>query len=51
MNDKVIKVIGIAASVIGVAASVATSWANEKTLDNKIATKVSEALTKVSNED
>jgi hypothetical protein len=51
MNNKLVKVIGLAASVVGVVASVATNWANEKKLDDKIAGKVSEALANLKNED
>ena len=51
MNDKLVKIIGIAASVVGVAASIATNWANDKKLDEKIASKVSEAVTDLSNKD
>lgn len=47
MNNKLIKVIGIAASAIGVVATITTNWVNEKNLDNKIDAKVLEALTKI----
>ena len=52
MNGKVIKAIGIGASVIGAVASVAGSWATKKETDDKIAEQVTkavaEALTKES---
>lgn len=51
MNNKLVKVIGIAASVVGVVASVATNWANEKKLDDKIAGKVAEAVANLKKED
>lgn len=51
MNNNLVKIIGIAASVVGVAASIATNWANEKKLDDKIASKVSEAVTNLTNKD
>lgn len=47
MSNKLIKVIGIAASAIGVVATITTNWVNEKNLDNKIDAKVLEALTKI----
>ena len=45
MNGKVIKIIGVAASVIGAAATVAGNWATSKQTDETIAKKVSEAVT------
>jgi hypothetical protein len=44
MNGKVIKVIGFVATVVGLGASLVTDWVNDKKLDDKINTKVSEAL-------
>lgn len=52
MNNKLVKIIGITSSVVGVAASVAASWVNDKKLDEKIASKVSEAVaSKLSKQD
>lgn len=48
MNIKLIKVIGVAASVIGAVASVAGNLATEKMTEVKIAEKVAEALKKES---
>lgn len=48
MNSNLVKIIGIAASTVGVVASIATNWANEKKLDDKIASKVVEAVTNLS---
>lgn len=48
MDGKVIKIIGVAASVIGAAATLASNWASEKQTDGKIAEKVAEALAKAS---
>lgn len=48
MNNKLIKVMGIAASAIGVVATITMNWVNEKNLDNKITEKVAEALAKAS---
>ena len=44
MNGKMIKVIGVAASIIGAAATVAGNWASEKNADAKIGEKVAEAV-------
>lgn len=45
MNIKVIKIIGVVASVGGAALSLLGGWAADKQLDAKITDKVSEALT------
>lgn len=44
MNIKVIKIIGMVASVAGAAASLVASWAGEKQQEAKIAEKVAEAM-------
>lgn len=44
MNSKIIKVLGLAASVIGVTATLLSDWVNEKKMDEKIDEKVNEAL-------
>lgn len=44
MNNKTVKIIGVAASVIGAVATLASNWAGEKQTDAKIAEKVAEAL-------
>ena len=44
MNSKVIKVIGFVATVVGLGASLVTDWVNDKKLDDKVSTKVSEVL-------
>lgn len=46
MNGKIIKIIGIAATVIGMGATLVTDWVNDKKVDEKIEEKVNEALTK-----
>ena len=51
MNSKLVKIIGIAASTVGVVASIATNWANEKKLDDKISDKVAEAVANLSNKE
>lgn len=45
-KSKMIKVLGLAATVIGVAATLVTDWVNEQKMDEKIEEKVNEALTK-----
>lgn len=51
MNNKLVKIIGAVSGVVGIVASIATNWSNEKQLDAKIASKVAEAVTKISKED
>ena len=41
---KLVKIIGVVATILGVVATLADKWVGEKTLDNKIAEKVAEAL-------
>ena len=53
-NLKVIKIVGLGASLLGAAASLVASWAGEKQQDAKIAEKVAEAvanLTEATNEE
>lgn len=45
-KSKLIKVLGLAATVIGVAATLVTDWVNEQKMDEKIEEKVNEALIK-----
>ena len=47
MNEKTIKVIGIAATIIGTAMSLVSSWVDEKKTDEKIEKKVKEAFAKM----
>lgn len=44
MNGKIIKVIGLIATVAGVGVNLVTDWVNEKRMDEKIEEKVNEAL-------
>ena len=46
MNIKAVKIISSVLTLAGVAISLATNVLGEKLLDNKIETKISEALTK-----
>lgn len=45
-KSKLIKVLGLTATVIGVAATLVTDWVNEQKMDEKIEEKVNEALAK-----
>lgn len=46
MNGKIIKIIGLAATVIGLGANLVTDWADEQKMNDKIDEKVNEALAK-----
>lgn len=46
MNDKLIKIFGIAATVMGISATLISDWVNNKKMDYKIEQKVIEALKK-----
>lgn len=46
ITGKLIKVLGIAATVVGMGATLLTDWVNEKKMDEKIEEKVNEALAK-----
>ena len=47
MDSKLIKILGIAATVIGMGATLVTDWVNDKKIDGKLEEKVIEALTKM----
>lgn len=46
MDGKLIKILGIAATVVGMSATLLTDWVNDKKTDEKIEEKVKEALAK-----
>lgn len=46
MNSKLIKILGIAATVIGMGATLITDWVSDKKMDEKIEEKVNEAFAK-----
>lgn len=50
MNNNMIKIIGIAATVLGVCAQLVSGWVDDKKMDEKINNAVDEALTKRENE-
>ncbi len=47
MNDKLIKILGIATTAMGLSATLLTDWLNDKKMDKKIEQKVIEAFTKI----
>ena len=51
MNIKVIKLIGIGATLLGAGASLVASWASEKQQDATISEKVAKAVSEVLNAD
>lgn len=51
MSGKLIKVLGLTATVIGMGATLITDWVNERKMDEKIEEKVNEALSKVDEEE
>lgn len=51
ITRKLIKVLGIAATVVGMGATLLTDWVNEKKMDEKIEEKVNEALAKKDEEE
>ena len=47
MNSKMIKAIGMAATIIGIGVNLLTDWVDEQKMDEKIEAKVNEALAKI----
>ena len=46
MNSKMIKAIGMAATIIGIGVNLLTDWVDEQKMEEKIEAKVNEALAK-----
>lgn len=46
MNSKIIRIIGLAATVIGLGANLINVWADEQKMNEQIDKKVNEALAK-----
>ncbi len=44
INGKMVKILGIAATVVGMGATLLTDWVNDKKMDEKIIKKINEAL-------
>jgi len=47
INGKMVKILGIVATVVGMGATLLTDWVNEKKMDEKISQKITEALAKI----
>ena len=43
-NEKMIKILGIVATVAGMSATLLTNWVDDKKMDEKIIKKINEAL-------
>ena len=50
INEKMVKILGILATVVGIGATLLTDWVNEKKMDEKINEKINEALANRENE-
>lgn len=50
-SNKMIKILGFAATLIGAAATVLSNWVDDKKMDEKIEEKVNEALAKQNDEE
>lgn len=50
MDMKMIKVVGYACTSLGVITTVVGAWVDEKKIDDTIATKVAEAISKIKSE-
>lgn len=50
INGKIVKILGIVATVVGMGATLLTDWVNEKKMDEKINEKIDEALANRENE-
>lgn len=44
INEKMVKILGIAATVVGMGATLLIDWVNDKKMDEKIIKKINEAL-------
>ncbi len=46
MNGKIIKIVGIVATILGLGASVVTDWVSEKKMEELVSEKVDEKIKK-----
>lgn len=46
LNEKMIKILGLTATVVGMGATLVSGWVADKKMDETIGKKVAEALTK-----
>lgn len=44
LNGKIVKVLGLVATVVGMGATLLTDWVNDKKMDERIEEKINEAL-------
>lgn len=49
-NGKMVKILGIVATVVGIGATLLTDWVNEKKIEGRIDEKINEALANRENE-
>ncbi len=47
INEKMIKILGMAATAMGIGATLITSWLDDQKMDKKINEKINEAITKI----
>lgn len=50
-NSKLIKILGMVATIGGVAATLLTDWVNEKKMEEKIDERINEKLAALNNEE
>lgn len=51
MNNKIIKIVGIVATILGIGASVVTDWVSERKMEQMVDEKVKEALANTNKEE
>lgn len=51
MNGKIVKIVGIIATVLGIGASVVTDWVSERKMEQMVDEKVKEALANTNKEE
>lgn len=51
MNGKIVKIVGIIATVLGIGASVVTDWVSERKMEQMVDDKVKEALANTNKEE
>lgn len=49
MNNNLIKIIGVAATIIGMGATILSDWANEQKMNERIKKEVNDALREAEN--
>lgn len=51
MNNKIIKIVGVVATILGIGASVVTDWVSERKMEQMVDEKVKEALANTNKEE